>query len=454
MGNKVNITSVDTILEVLLWDAKGRLFAAYEGPCNNSQNSTFAGVVEVDPDTLEITAGWTPQQANTTLNLAYIEMQTETDELVVSSLQGCVYIVKRTMQDNVPAFNLSRTVDLEATGVLEGIQLLNSAFDASGNLWFTTGLVRGVLGTTPQKSTIAGYITPDGAVHSISIPNQMPENGIAINNNTIYLITGPTYADDHENAPGFLMALAPCTDSDSGVSVLWNATYDAGSSIKSGNFARGSGTTPTLLGDSFVAVTDNADEQLHLLIYAQNASGNDVEPICSVPVFAPGRGANDNGPIAHFDGKDWHVAVQSMYGQPGYTPPNVPDVDGPYNNLSAMEPGITKVIVNGDGSGCHLNWTADVRMTTLPVLSTSTGLLYGHVQDYDLALKGEYVWYVTALDWATGGTVWSAQAGTGGHFNDGYKNVVLGDNGRMYQIVRGGVVVAKDGSQISPEEKL
>lgn len=262
LGNKVNITSVDTILEVLLWDTKGRLFAAYQGPCNNSQNSTVAGSVEVDPDTLEITAGWTPPQPNTTLNLAYIEMLTETDEVVASSLQGCVYIVKRTVQDHAPAFDLSRTFDLEATGVLQGIQLLNSAFDTSGNLWFTTGLVRGVLGTTPQNATIAGYVTPNGAVHSISIPNQMPENGIAINNDTVYLITGPTYADDHENVPGFMMALAPCTDSETAISVLWNATYGAGSSIKPGSFARGSGTTPTLLGDSFIAVTDNADEQL------------------------------------------------------------------------------------------------------------------------------------------------------------------------------------------------
>ena len=223
-----------------------------------------------------------------------------------------------------------------------------------------------------------------------------------------------------------------------GVAVLWNASYAAGSNIKPGNFARGSGSTPTLLGDDFVAVTDNND-QLHLLVYRQNATGNDVQPICKVPLFPDGRGANDNGPIAHFDGADWHVAVQSMYNQPGYTPPSVPDVNGAYNNLSAMEPGISKVIVNGDGSGCHLIWNADVRMTTLPVLSTATGLLYGHVQDYDLALKGEYVWYVTALDWATGNTVWSARAGSGGKFNDGYKNVVLGDNGRMYQIVRGGL---------------
>ena len=403
--------------------------------------------MEVDPDTLAITAAWTPPQPNTTLNLAYIELLTETDEVVVSSLQGQIYVIKRTLHDDKAVLDLSRTIDLAATGVLQGIQLLNSVFDASGNMWFTTGLVRGVLGTTPQKATIAGYVTPNGSVHSISIPNQMPENGLTINNDTVFLITGPTYADDHNNSVGLMMALKPKSSSsggsETGIDVLWNATYAAGSSLKPGGFARGSGTTPTLLGDDFLAVTDN-DDQLHLLIYHQKASGNDVQPICKVPLFQVGKGATDNGPIAHFDGKDWHVAVQNMYAQPGYTPPDVPDVNGPYNNLSSMVPGISKVIVNGDGSGCHLNWTAEVRMTTLPILSTATGLLYGHVQNYSLAVAGEYVWYVTALDWATGSTVWSARAGSGGHFNDGYKNIVLGNGGTMYQIVRGGVVMARD----------
>ena len=418
--------------------------------------------MELDPDTLDILAGWTPPD-NVTLNLAYIELVTETDEIVVSSLQGLVYIVKRKVQNGRPILTLNRTIDIASTGILEGIQLLNTIFDASGNLWFTTGLVRGVLGITPQRATIAGFITPNGSVHSISIPNQMPENGLTINNNTAFLITGPTYADDHANAVGFLMALQSDPSSPTGINVLWNSTYDAGSSIKPGSFARGSGSTPALLGNVFVAVTDASDTQLHLLIYRQSASGPDVAPVCSVPLFPPGHGANDNGPVVHFDGESYHVVVQSMYGQPGYTPPGVPDVNGPWNNLSAMTPGLAKVLISPDSSGvngstwtCSLNWTNPaVRMTTLPVLSTATGLLYGHVQDYDLAIRGEYVWYIAAWDWGTGKEVWRRRAGVGGAWNDGYKNIILrgngsgsgkeGAGGTMYQIVRGGVVMARDG---------
>ena len=409
--------------------------------------------MELDPDTLDILASWTPPD-NITLNLAYIELLTETDEILVSSLQGLVYIVSRTVQHGQPVLTLNRTIDIASTGVLEDIQVLNTIFDASGNLWFTTGLVRGVLGTTAQKATIAGYITPNGGVHSISIPNQMPENGLTINNDTAFLITGPTYADDHADAVGFLMALQPDSTSPTGVNVLWNSTYDAGSTVKPGSFARGSGSTPALLGNDFLAVTDASDTQLHLLIYRQSASGPDVAPICSVPLFTPGHGANDNGPVVHFDGESYHVVVQSMYGQPGYTLPNVPDVNGPFNNLSAMTPGLAKVIVSpGSNSStwtCTLNWTnPTIRMTTLPVLSTATGLLYGHVQDYDLAVNGEYVWYIVAWDWGTGKEVWRRKTGAGGGWNDGYKNIILRGNGNgvgtMYQIVRGGVVMARDG---------
>lgn len=100
-------------------------------------------------------------------------------------------------------------MDVKSTGVLQGIQLLNAAFDASGNLWFTTGLVRGVPETTPQKATIAGYVTPNGSIQSISILNRMPENGLAINDDMAFLITGPTFAGDPNDSVGFLIALAP-----------------------------------------------------------------------------------------------------------------------------------------------------------------------------------------------------------------------------------------------------
>ena len=109
-----------------------------------------------------------------------------------------------------------------------------------------------------------------------------------------------------------------------------------------------------------------------------------------------------------------------------------------------MTPGITKILVHGDGSGCSVNWTNPARMTALPVLSTATGLLYGYTQNKTLAVQGHYVWYITAIDYRTGKTVWMARAGAGGSFNDYYKNPVLGPDGTLYQLVRDGVVIVKD----------
>jgi len=65
---------------------------------------------------------------------------------------------------------------------------------------------------------------------------------------------------------------------------------------KPGSLSQGSGTTPTLLDpdgpggrDGYVAITDNADERMHVLVYRRDpalpAAGRLV---CRVPVFGAG----------------------------------------------------------------------------------------------------------------------------------------------------------------------
>lgn len=225
-------------------------------------------------------------------------MLTETDEIVVTSQQGQIFVLQRTQGH--PKLQLSRFVDLAPENLLQGIPLLNAVYDADGNIWFTTGGLRGFDGVKAQPSTIVGYVEPGGVIHSMQIPNQMVENGISVRNSTIFMITGPSDKDDHVDAVGFITALRPGPGNS--VSVVWNATYQAGSSKKPGLFSRGSGSTPTLLGDDFVAITDNADSQINLLVFHQKGASSE-QPICKVHLFQPGASANDNGPIAHFDGQ-------------------------------------------------------------------------------------------------------------------------------------------------------
>src|SRR5438552_1561465 len=50
--------------------------------------------------------------------------------------------------------------------------------------------------------------------------------------------------------------------------VTWRAEYDRGTRLKPGQVNFGSGTTPTLMGTGWVAITDNADPQLHVVVYS------------------------------------------------------------------------------------------------------------------------------------------------------------------------------------------
>ena len=194
-----------------------------------------------------------------------------------------------------------------------------------------------------------------------------------------------------------------------------------------------------------IPTTDNADDQINLLVYPRNGSGRDVKPICKLPLFQPHEAWTDNAVMGHYDGKDYSAVVQNMNHAPAFASTHK-NINGPYNNLTQMSSGIQKFFIAGDGSGCHLEWTNPGRQTTVPVLSTATGWIYGWEQSLELADEGEYVWYATAIDYMLGKTVWKARAGAGGIYNNNLRTTFLSPNGTMYQAVQGGMVIVKDGA--------
>ena len=194
-----------------------------------------------------------------------------------------------------------------------------------------------------------------------------------------------------------------------------------------------------------MALNDNSNDQSSLVVWAQNSTGKDPKPICTVPMFKPNASWSDNAAMAHWDGTNYGVAVVNMYNESLFETTHS-DINGPYNNLTTQSPGISKFFVAGDGSECHLEWTNPTRMTTDLTLSTKTGLLYGYDQSEQLANEGEYIWYTSAIDWTTGKTVWRARTGAGGSFNNYYRTTFLSPDGTLYQPVQGGLVLVKDGA--------
>ncbi|RHZ64469.1 uncharacterized protein CDV56_109263 [Aspergillus thermomutatus] len=443
LGTNLDVTSAIRGLHILLWTKSGQMIAGYT---SIGLTGLKWGLAAVDDSTLEVQSTWYPETDGQTLNVAYMELLLETDQVVVTSKEGQIYIVQLSVTDDGPSLTLNRTVNL--TSVLAQDELLlNAMYDTAGNLWFTSGGLRaqGGHGDPEQNSTTIGYIEPDGKIHARHLLNQMVENGIAVSGTTVYVITGPSGTSSHANATGNLYALAP-GPGDS-IKELWSVPYEAGDLQKPGSFSRGSGATPALLRDQYVAITDNANSRVNLVIYHQEPQTDSEQVVCSVPLFGAGASNVDIAPLAHGDGDRYGVLLCNDYNAPPLYYSDSAGLNGDFNNLTQMAPGVVRVDVAADGRSCEIAWEQkDLRIQSVPLISTKNGLLYGYTQDVDLSLKGFWEWYAVALDWRTGKEVWRVRTGAGGTYNDDYQPGAIGPDGSFYQSVIGGIVKIHDGS--------
>ena len=447
LGQSTTVSTYNVTIKEIIWDRNGEMIAGFVHS-DPVSNTTSLGIATVDRHTLIIESFWLAEPGRI-LNFAYMEIAQEENQLMVAAKSGQLYVLQidRGCEDHKSHLTLIKTIDL--SGFLgQGELLLNSMLDTDGNIWFTTGgilaQVSGSPGDPKQNSSTVGYVEPDGTIHTLHIPNQMIENGIAISKTAVYVVTGPAAMDDHANATGYLYHFQPGTAGTDSITVVWSLTYPSGNARKPGAFARGSGSTPALLGDQYVAITDNANEQIHMLIYLQEAATESQQQlVCSIPVFEPGAGNNDVGFLTNFDGDTYGLVVINNYNAPPlYTPGS--NINGDFNNLQNMAAEVVRVNVSADGSTCSIAYDTRIRLPSVPVLSTETGLFYAYTQNEEAAADGLYEWYVAALDWRTGEVVWQIQTGAGGTLCYNYMAGTLGPDGTFYQAVVDGVVMLRD----------
>jgi hypothetical protein len=118
--------------------------------------------------------------------------------------------------------------------------------------------------------------------------------------------------------------------------------------------------------------------------------GDVIGLVCAVPVFLPGRSATERS-----------IIVENNYGYSGL---------GATMRGRTTEPGITRVDLDADEQGCHIVWTnLESVPNVVSQLSLPTGLMYTK----DPGPDSTDAWYVTAVDFATGATVFKRLAGTG-----------------------------------------
>ncbi len=272
--------------------------------------------------------------------------------------------------------------------------------DWSGRIWFVT------------SHAVVGAVDPSGAPgKAISLPGEVIANSFAVDETGgVFIVTDHALYRFDADAAG-----AP--------RVTWRQVYDRGPKRKPGQLSHGSGTTPTLVGGDRVAITDNADPRMNVLVY-QRSTGS---LICGEPVFADGASATDNSLVAVGDS----LFVENNY---GYT--------GPLSTLlgNTSAPGVARVDVVGDD--CRTAWTSsEVAPSSVPKASHTTGLLYLYGKPPHSVIS---TWTLTAVDLHTGETVFRVLTGTGPQWNNHYASIVLGPNGCAYVATLGGLVKVCD----------
>lgn len=276
--------------------------------------------------------------------------------------------------------------------------------DGQGHVWFATqkALVGKVDAGTGQVSVVK---LNEGERVDNSIANTVDGRVAVVTDKALYLLT---------------------QGSDGTPAVRWRAAYDAGSHRKPGQLSRGSGSTPTFFGpgdgSDYLAITDNADERIALLVFDARAGGATAPapastpqvperlPLCTQALFEAGTSGTENSPI----GLGRQVYVAATY---GYPYPAVPEGAPPAVPAKAdFVGGMARVDISLDGRSCRLVWQNKLRSAAVPKLSTADGLIYT-VQRLrpsggdGTTLFDQYVFTAMAPD--TGATLSSSRIGQG-----------------------------------------
>jgi len=108
--------------------------------------------------------------------------------------------------------------------------------------------------------------------------------------------------------------------------------------------------------------------------------------------------------------------------------------------------GVARVDLNDDGVGCRVVWESkEISQTTVPKLSLGNGLVYLYTK-----LPNAPWWidayYLTAVDFRTGATVYRARTGVGLGYDNHWAPVTIGPDGTAYVGTIRGLLAVRDGS--------
>jgi hypothetical protein len=179
---------------------------------------------------------------------------------------------------------------------------------------------------------------------------------------------------------------------------------------------------------------------MNVVVYKRAAQVEGSRVVCKVPVFKKGASNTDQSLIA----TPTSIVTENNY---GYSVPATQEG-------KTTTPGLERIDL--DANGCRKVWHSDqIAPSVVPKLSLANGIVYTYTKPENP--EGDDGWYLTALDFATGKTLWSALAGEGLGYNNNYAPVTLGPDGAAYVGTLGGLVRLADatpGAATPPKPKL
>jgi hypothetical protein len=394
-GMERRSTFLEGVCASVTFDARGRIetvCVGVEGP----------KLLLLDPRTLETLAAMplpprAPGGGNLFTDFAgggyfYLDNQ---DRAVLPTTTRHIYVVRQT--GGGTGFAIERDDDL-STVVLPGDKIISALPDWGGRLWFAS--TSGVVGTIDPAS---------GTVRSRPLGEKIANSFAVEATGAAYVVTDAALYRLEAGRDGI-----PKT--------VWRVPYANSGVQKPGQSSAGSGTTPTLMGDGLVAITDNADP-MNVLVYRRAGGGL----VCRQPVFETGASATDQSLI----GTGRSLVVENNY---GYSGPTATE------GGKSTSPGLERVDLDA-GGGCHSAWrSAERAPSVVPKLSARNGIVYSYTKDPGSA----DAWYLTALDFRSGATLYKRLGGEGLGFNNNYAPVTLGPDGTAYVGTLGGLVALRD----------
>ncbi|MFC2030380.1 hypothetical protein ACFLWA_06595 [Chloroflexota bacterium] len=345
----------------------------------------------------------------------------EQDRAVVPTTEHTIQVIQIPELGSEAEFELVREYDLTGHVVpmrwpkTDSVAWLLPDW-SGGYYWYaTTG---GMVGTVNVDTA---------QVRTKRLEGEVIENSFALGEDGVFILSDQALYRFSQDGDGEII-----TD--------WRTNYDRGPGKKPGHITRGSGTSVTLVGgpEGWVIIADNAEPRINLL-FIRRADG---AVACSTPLFAEGKSGTDISTVGfeHADEQgagigQYSVLIENNWGHHSFP-------------RSQPEAGLSRVdlVDAGDGAThCEEVWTSQEKGIGVFKLSLGNGLAYM----YWRSEQGPGTrWYFTAVDFATGETVYKKLTGTGLGYNNWAGALFLHpDGGLAYSTTLFGLVAVRDSAR-------